>query len=142
MIYHYFGDKEALYLAVLEAAMPASARPKPALRPPDPAEGIEAHRLHLAVFPRAPRIPEPAQHREPAPRQISQALARGCSICTRRWWPRSRISCKRGVARGDFRNGADPVHVYISIASLGFFYLSNRWTLSTIFAATSRNRPS
>ena len=23
--------------------------------------------------------------------------------------------------------------VYISIAALGFFYLSNRWTLSTIF---------
>ena len=40
---------------------------------------------------------------------------------------------KRGVERGEFRRGVDPVHVYISIASLGFFYLSNRWTLSTIF---------
>jgi hypothetical protein len=25
------------------------------------------------------------------------------------------------------------VKVYVSIAALGFFYLSNRWTLSTIF---------
>jgi hypothetical protein len=25
------------------------------------------------------------------------------------------------------------VQLYISIAALGFFYLSNRWTLSTIF---------
>ena len=41
---------------------------------------------------------------------------------------------KRGVERGVFRAGADPVHVYISIASLGIFYLSNRWTLSAIFA--------
>ena len=31
------------------------------------------------------------------------------------------------------RRGVDPVYVYISIASLGIFYLSNRWTLSTIF---------
>ncbi len=35
---------------------------------------------------------------------------------------------------GVFRRDADPVYVYISIASLGIFYLSNRWTLSTIFA--------
>ena len=26
---------------------------------------------------------------------------------------------KRGAASGEFRNGVDPVHVYISIASLG-----------------------
>ena len=40
---------------------------------------------------------------------------------------------QRGEAAGQFRSGTDPVKVYISIASLGFFYLSNRWTLSTIF---------
>ena len=32
-----------------------------------------------------------------------------------------------------FRDDTDPVKVYISVAALGFFYLSNRWTLSTIF---------
>ena len=41
---------------------------------------------------------------------------------------------KRGAESGVFRRGVDPVYVYISIASLGIFYLSNRWTLSTIFA--------
>ena len=40
---------------------------------------------------------------------------------------------KRGVAIGEFRDKVDPVDLYISIAALGFFYLSNRWTLSTIF---------
>jgi hypothetical protein len=39
----------------------------------------------------------------------------------------------RGVARGDFRVAVDPVQLYISIASLGFFYLSNSSTLSVIF---------
>jgi hypothetical protein len=40
---------------------------------------------------------------------------------------------KRGAATGVFRADADPVKVYVSIASLGAFYLSNRYTLSTIF---------
>jgi hypothetical protein len=32
-----------------------------------------------------------------------------------------------------FRRDVDPVELYISIAALGFFYMSNRFTLSTIF---------
>jgi TetR/AcrR family transcriptional regulator len=32
-----------------------------------------------------------------------------------------------------FRKGVDPVDLYITIAALGFFYMSNRHTLSTIF---------
>ena len=39
----------------------------------------------------------------------------------------------RGERAGKFRKGVDPVQLYISIAALGYFYLSNRHTLSTIF---------
>ena len=39
----------------------------------------------------------------------------------------------RGVESGDFRVAVDPVQLYISIAALGFFYLSNSATLSVIF---------
>ena len=39
----------------------------------------------------------------------------------------------RGEKEGLFRPNVDPVQLYISIASLGFFHLSNRHTLSTIF---------
>jgi AcrR family transcriptional regulator len=39
----------------------------------------------------------------------------------------------RGVADGTLRPGIDPVQLYISIASLCWFYLSNNRTLSTIF---------
>ena len=39
----------------------------------------------------------------------------------------------RGERAGTFRKGVDPVQLYISIAALGYFYLSNRHTLSTIF---------
>ena len=40
---------------------------------------------------------------------------------------------ERGAREGEFRRGVDPVQLYISIAALGYFYLSNRYTLSTIF---------
>jgi hypothetical protein len=40
---------------------------------------------------------------------------------------------ERGARSGVLRAGVDPVQLYISIASLGWFYLSNRFTLATIF---------
>jgi TetR/AcrR family transcriptional regulator len=43
------------------------------------------------------------------------------------------VLLKRGVEQGVFRDGMDALNVYVSIAALGFFYLSNRWTLSTVF---------
>jgi ribosome biogenesis protein Nip4 len=39
----------------------------------------------------------------------------------------------RGVKTGEFRVAMDPVQLYISIAGLCFFYLSNSATLSFIF---------
>ena len=39
----------------------------------------------------------------------------------------------RGVESGDFPVAVDPVQLYISIAALCFFYLSNSATLSVIF---------
>jgi hypothetical protein len=40
---------------------------------------------------------------------------------------------RRGEQQGVFRRGIDPVQLYISIAGEGYFYLSNRYTLSQIF---------
>ncbi len=40
---------------------------------------------------------------------------------------------KRGAESGIFRRDVDPVQLYISIAALGFFYVSNMATLSVIF---------
>ena len=39
----------------------------------------------------------------------------------------------RGQQQNLFRGGVDPVQLYITIASLCYFYLSNNSTLSTIF---------
>ena len=39
----------------------------------------------------------------------------------------------RGRADGLFRGGIDPVQLYVSIAGMSYFYLSNNHTLSAIF---------
>ncbi|WP_274631057.1 TetR/AcrR family transcriptional regulator [Arvimicrobium flavum] len=41
---------------------------------------------------------------------------------------------QRGQASGVFRTGVDPVQLYISIASICYFFIANRHTLSAIFA--------
>ncbi|MEO7391198.1 MAG: TetR/AcrR family transcriptional regulator [Ramlibacter sp.] len=40
---------------------------------------------------------------------------------------------ERGRREGTFRGGVDPVQLYVSIAGLSYFYLSNNHTLSAIF---------
>ena len=39
----------------------------------------------------------------------------------------------QGRLSGEFRGGIDPVQLYVSIAALSYFYLSNNSTLSSIF---------
>ena len=45
---------------------------------------------------------------------------------------------ERGRRQDLFRAGIDPVQLYISIASICYFYLSNNQTLSTIFGRDLR----
>ena len=40
---------------------------------------------------------------------------------------------ERGRRDGSFRGGVDPLQLYVSIAGLSYFYLSNSHTLSAIF---------
>ena len=39
----------------------------------------------------------------------------------------------RGEKSGELRGGIDPMQLYISIAGLAYFYLSNKHTLGAIF---------
>jgi hypothetical protein len=40
---------------------------------------------------------------------------------------------ERGRKEGTFRGGVDPLQLYVSIAGLSYFYISNQHTLSAIF---------
>jgi AcrR family transcriptional regulator len=135
MLYHYYGGKEALYRAVLESAYVGirSAEAELDLESRDPAEAMR----HLARFTWNYFL----KHPEFLSILNTENLLRGKYIKTS---PKiialhsPMISLlgdtlRRGVEIGEFRDGVDAVDLYISIAALGFFYLSNRWTLSTIF---------
>ena len=135
MLYHYFGDKEALYLAVLEGAYVAirSAESKLHLADHDPVEGIR----ELALFTWRYFIehPEFLSLLQTENMMKARHLKRSARIFDLHSPLVAVISdlLKRGAASGVFRPDADPVRVYVSIASHGAFYLSNRYTLSTIF---------
>jgi AcrR family transcriptional regulator len=135
MLYYYFGNKEDLFLAVLEGAYARirSAEEGLHLRDLPPEQGIRrlieftwdyylAHPEFLTLL-NSENLHK-ARHLKrsrqvPAMHSPFVAMLRGI--------------LERGVRAGTFRRGVDPVQLYISIAGLGYFYLSNRHTLSTIF---------
>ena len=135
LVYHYFGDKDALYLTVLEWVYEEIREQERRLNlegvPPELAirKLIEASFDYLAAHPdfvvllndenrggarhvrRSKRLE--AMH-SPLVSMVSQIL-------------------KQGVRNGTFRRGIDPVQLYISIAGLSYFFFSNMPTLSAIF---------
>lgn len=135
MLYHYFGDKEALYLAVLEAAYNAirSAEAELKLQDMEPAKGM----CELVEFTWRYFLQHPEFLSLLATENLHKAafLKRSKSIVALNSPLIAQITdlLKRGGASGQFRNDAEPVRVYISIAALGQFFLSNRWTLSASF---------
>lgn len=135
MLYHYFGGKDALYLAVLEGSYMQirAAEMKLHLDQRDPESGIK----DLVLFTWNYYLDHPEflslLHTENLHR--AKFLKRSARIFDLNSPLISQINdlLQRGAQSGVFRSGLDPVKTYIGIAALGFFYLSNRWTLSTIF---------
>jgi AcrR family transcriptional regulator len=135
MIYHYFGDKEALYLAVLESGYAGIRSAEAGLRLADLGPKAAIEKLIEFTWQYFLAHPEFLSLLNTENLHRAKYLKRSARVFNLHSPLVAVISdiLERGVERGEFRKGADPVHVYISIASLGFFYLSNRWTLSTIF---------
>jgi AcrR family transcriptional regulator len=131
----YFRSKDDLFLAVLEEAYGGirAAERRLELEHLDPAGAIKAlvtftwsyylkhpeflrlinsENLHHAVH--LKRSKKIAEMHSPFVQMIEGILA-------------------RGVAEGVFRPGVDPGQLYISIAALGYYYQTNRYTLSVIY---------
>lgn len=136
MLYHYFGDKEALYLAVLESTYASirNAEKSLDLAHRDPEEGIR----ELALFTWHYFLDHPEFFSLLMTENLQEArhLKRSNKITAMHSHLIVELSdvLRRGELAGLFKPGIDPVTVYLTIAALGFFYLSNRHTLSTIFA--------
>ena len=135
LIYYYFGNKDELFLAVLERTYADIRAAEQALHldEMDPVEAIRqlvsftwhyylehpefitllnSENLHQAVhLKQSARIQE---MNSPLVQLLADVL-------------------ERGRQQGLFRDGVDPIQLYISIASICYFYLSNNATLSAIF---------
>jgi TetR/AcrR family transcriptional regulator len=135
MLYHYFGDKQGLYLAVLEDTYSAirTAEVGLNLTELDPAAGMRK----LVLFTWQYFIDHPEFLSLLATENMNRASYLKKSKAIRPLHGTLvdviDVLLKRGAKQGIFRAGVDPVDLYISIAGLGFFYMSNRHTLSTIF---------
>jgi len=135
MIYHYFGGKEALYLAALESVYAGirTAEAELHLSERDPVDGMR----ELARFTWRYILRHPEFLSLLGTENLLKArnLKRSTKILGLHSPLVEMLSevLSRGATQGLFRRGVDPVHLYITIAALGFFYLSNRHTLSTIF---------
>jgi len=135
MLYHYFGDKEALYLAALESGYVGIRSAEAGLRLADLEPRAAIERLIEFTWDYFLTHPEFLSLLNTENLHRAKYLKRSARVFNLHSPLVAALSdiLKRGAASGEFRKDVDPVHLYISIASLGFFYLSNRWTLSTIF---------
>jgi AcrR family transcriptional regulator len=135
MLYHYFGNKQALYVAVLESSYAAirTAEHGLHLSDRDPIEGMTdlvlfTWRYYLAHPEFLSLLNTENLHRAKFLKRSARIFELNSPLIER-----ISVLLERGVEQGVFRSDLDPLKVYVSIAALGFFYLSNRWTLSTVF---------
>jgi AcrR family transcriptional regulator len=135
MLYHYVGNKDALYARVLLDAYRDIREGEAKLHlgelPPERAMEelvgftfdhfrrnpwflrlLATENIQRGTFVR--RMPEIRTLHSPLIAQIADVLA-------------------AGEAEGSFRHGVDPLQLYITIAGISYFYMSNIHTLSAIF---------
>lgn len=135
LIYYYFEDKEQLFRAVLERAYAHIRQEEQQLnllerKPADAIRNLVEFTwnyylnhpefltlLNSANLHRARHLDDSERVREmnsPLIATLGEVL-------------------ERGRRDGTFRGGVDPLQLYVSIAGLAYFYLSNNHTLSAIF---------
>lgn len=135
MLYYYFGDKDGLFLAALEEryAHIRNAERSLELEHLEPREAVK----RLVEFTWNYFL----EHPEFMTFLNSENLHQGRHVRKSKRVHEMhstlvetlRTVLRRGEKKGVFRKGVDPVQLYISIAGEGYFYLSNRYTLSRIF---------
>ena len=141
-LYYYFGNKEGLFRAVLEDAYEklGAAEQRLDLTGLEPEDGMR----QLIAFTWDYYLAHPEFIRLLNTENLLKGEhLRGSRRVKRLSFPLLSILTgllDRGVAQGRFRSGADPVQVYITIAALGYFYLSNQYTLSRFLGRSLATR--
>jgi len=135
LVYHYFGSKDGLYTAVLEQVYTEVREQERGLEldalPPEQAmrELIEFSFDYLAKSPDFVRILADENAHRGQHLQGSEIVKN----VNRPIIEVIRTTLARGAEAGVFRAGLDPLHVYLSIAGMSFFFFANLHTLSRAF---------
>lgn len=135
LLYYYFGDKDGLYSEVLKRSHAEIRTGEQKLKlesfPPEEAmtrfiefsfDHMVAHQHFVAL------LGDENTHKARHVKQSGQLIG-----MHERLEKTIGGMLSRGRESGIFKRDVDPVELYISIASLCFFYHSNKHTLSTIF---------
>ena len=143
MIYHYFGSKDALFQAVLEDAYIdiRTAEQKLNLDHLEPRAALEKLvRFTWDYYLKNPEfitlVNSENLHRA---RHLKNSAA--VMVASRKFVSMVGGLLDRGVAAGVFRPGVDPVQLNITIAAIGYYYLTNRFTGSIVFERDLMAKP-
>jgi TetR/AcrR family transcriptional regulator len=135
LVYHYFGSKDGLYLAVLERVYGEIREQEDRLLLADlPPEQAMAKLVlfsfdYLAAHPDFIALLNDENARGARHLQRSRRMHAMHSPLL----ARLRETLRQGAAAGLFRDDMDALQLYLSIAGLAYFYFSNNRTLSAIF---------
>lgn len=135
MIYHYFGSKEKLFQTVLEVAYLdiRTAEQKLDLDNLPAADALEKLvRFTWSYYLKNPEfitlINSENLHRA---RHFKKSET--IKLAARKFVGAMDSLLKRGADEGAFRSGIDPTQLNITIAAIGYYYLTNRFTGSIVY---------
>jgi len=135
MIYHYFGSKEGLFSAVLESAYLdiRSAEQRLKLEELSPAEAmarlVQFNWNYYLVHPEFLTLVNSENLHRARHLKTSEAIRQSSGQLVAMV---GRI-LERGVKAGVFRPGVDPVQLNITIAAIGYYYFTNRFTGAIVY---------
>jgi AcrR family transcriptional regulator len=132
MLYHYFGDKKGLYMAVLESAY-VDLRAREAALTIDfdkPLDGLlELQRFTFDYFEKNPRFEGLLRNEN----LMHGKFAAQSRVVTETAFPLRRTIERlidSGQRQGLFPSKLDPVQIYVTIAAMSRFHLANGYSLS------------
>ena len=135
MMYHYFGNKDDLFSHVVEDAY-AEFREREAALELDALDPVAAIKALIAFIwkyfldnPEFITLVNSENLHKARHIRKSQRMQE----MSRSFVGRMQHLLERGAKAGLFRKGLDPVQVNISIAAVGYYYLTNRFTGSIVF---------
>jgi len=135
MIYYYYGSKEGLYLAVLEESYRSMRQIESELHLQDLEPEVALRTLVEFTF------DHHRSHEDYIRLVMNENMERGAYLAQSKTIRELNVPAiqaiahlyERGVQKGVFRPGLDPVDIHASISALTFFNVSNQHTFGLIF---------